>query len=174
MTRVGHFEKVSYEQFEKDFKSLKEFNAEAFPDAEIRKRYDAIKLPTRATAGSAGYDFYSPVGFEMRPGQTAKIPTGIRVVIDHGWFLACVPRSSLGFKYRLQLDNTCGIIDSDYSHADNEGHIFAKMTNDSRDGKQLILNAGDRYMQGIFLPFGITYEDDVTEERHGGIGSSGK
>lgn len=174
MTRVGHFEKVSYEQFEKDFKSLKEFNAEAFPDEEIRKRYDAIKLPTRATAGSAGYDFYSPVGFEVGAGQTVKIPTGIRVIIDHGWFLACFPRSSLGFKYRFQLDNSVGIIDTDYSHADNEGHIFAKMTNDSKDGKKLTLEAGDRYMQGIFLPFGLTYEDEATEERHGGLGSSGK
>ena len=174
MTRVGHFEKVSYEQFEKDFKSLKEFNAEAFPDEEIRKRYDAINLPTRATAGSAGYDFYSPVGFEVAPGQTVKIPTGIRVIIDRGWFLSCFPRSSLGFTYRFQLDNSVGIIDTDYSHADNEGHIFAKMTNDSKDGKKLTLEAGDRYMQGIFLPFGLTYEDEATEERHGGLGSSGK
>lgn len=174
MTRVGHFEKVSYEQFEKDFKSLKEFNAEVFSDEKIRELYDAIKLPTRATAGSAGYDFYSPVGFEVSAGQTVKIPTGIRAIIDHGWFLGLFPRSSLGFKYRLQLDNTCGVIDSDFSHADNEGHIAAKMTNDSKDGKKLVLNAGDRYMQGIFLPFGLTYEDAVTEERHGGIGSSGK
>ena len=117
MTRVGHFEKVSYEQFEKDFKSLKEFNAEMFSDEEIRKRYDAIKLPTRATAGSAGYDFYSPVGFEVAPGQTVKIPTGIRVQIDAGWYLGLFPRSSLGFKYRFQLDNTCGIIDSYLYHA---------------------------------------------------------
>lgn len=174
MTRVGHFEKVSYEQFEKDFKSLKEFNADAFPDEEIRKRYDAIKLPTRATAGSAGYDFYSPFGFEVGPGQTIKIPTGIRVNIDQGWFLGLFPRSSLGFKYRFQLDNTCGIVDSDFYHADNEGHIFAKMTNDSKDGKHLTVNPGDRYMQGIFLPFGVTYEDNATEERHGGTGSTGK
>ena len=135
MTRVGHFEKVSYEQFEKDFKSLKEFNSEMFSDEKIRELYDAIKLPTRATAGSAGYDFYSPVGFEVGAGQTVKIPTGIRVIIDHGWFLACFPRSSLGFKYRFQLDNSVGIIDTDYNHADNEGHIFAKMTNDSNGRK---------------------------------------
>lgn len=174
MTRVGHFEKVSYEQFEKDFKSLKEFNAEAFPDEEIRKRYDAIKLPTRATAGSAGYDFYSTVGFEVAPGQTVKIPTGIRVQIDAGWYLGLFPRSSLGFKYRFQLDNTCGIIDSDFFYADNEGHIFAKMTNDSKTANVLSIDAGDRYMQGIFIPFGVTYDDEATEERHGGIGSSGK
>lgn len=174
MTRVGHFEKVSYEQFASDFKSLKEFSADQFPEEEIRALYDAIKLPVRATAGSAGYDFFSPVGFEVAPGQTVKIPTGIRCVIDSGWFLGLFPRSSLGFKYRLQLDNTCGIVDSDYAHADNEGHISAKMTNDSKDRKVLSLKAGDRYMQGIFLPYGVTYEDDATEDRRGGLGSTGK
>ena len=112
MTRVGHFKKVSYEQFEKDFKELKEFDATLFSDEQIRKLYDDIKLPTRATAGSAGYDFYSPVGFEVGPAQTVKIPTGIRVIIDHGWFLGLFPRSSLGFKYRFQLDNSVGVIDA--------------------------------------------------------------
>ena len=53
------------------------------------------------------------------------------------WVLKCYPRSGLGFKYRLQLNNTVGIIDSDYFYSDNEGHIFSKITNDSNENKTL-------------------------------------
>lgn len=94
--------------------------------------WEEIALPRRATTGSAGYDFKAPFTFEMRPGETMKIPTGIRVKIDEGWWLGCLPRSGLGFKFRMQFDNTMGVIDSDYYFSDNEGHIFAKITNDSK------------------------------------------
>ena len=75
------------------------------------------------------------------------------------------PRSGLGFKFRLQLNNTVGIIDSDYYYSDNEVHIFAKITNDSNEGKALEVKAGDGFMQGIFVEYGITLDDDVTEVR---------
>ena len=70
--------------------------------------------------------------------------------------LTLYPRSGLGFRYRLQLNNTVGVIDSDYYGSDNEGHIQAKITNDSREGKELKLEAGTGFMQGIFLEYGIT------------------
>ncbi len=57
----------------------------------------------------------------MKPGETVKVPTGIRVEMEENWVLKCYPRSGLGFKYRLQLNNTVGIIDSDYFYSDNEG-----------------------------------------------------
>ena len=82
------------------------------------------------------------------------------------------PRSGLGFKYRLQLNNTVGIIDSDYFYSDNEGHIFAKITNDSKEGKTVVLKAGEGFMQGIFLEYGITVDDETTEKRNGGFGST--
>ncbi len=53
------------------------------------------------------------------------LPTGIRVRMQNGWVLQCFPRSGLGFKFRLQLNNTVGIIDSDYYGSDNEGISFA-------------------------------------------------
>ena len=90
------------------------------------------------------------------------------------WVLKCYPRSGLGFKFRLQLNNTVGIIDSDYYYSDNEGHIFAKITNDSNEGKALEVKAGDGFMQGIFVEYGITLDDDVTEVRNGGFGSTTK
>ncbi len=167
--RVGHFEKVSFEQF---YAAMTDILGDDIPPEAVRKDWERIELPTRSTAGSAGYDFHMPLDICLKSGQTAKIPTGIRVAIDEGWFLGCFPRSGLGFKYRIQLDNTVGIIDSDYYDSDNEGHIFAKITNDSRDDKTVYLDFGDKFMQGVFLPYGITYTDDVTAERNGGFGST--
>lgn len=170
MQRIAKFHKVSEEQFLKDW-------IDTFPECrkeEASEIYQSVKLPKRATAGSAGYDFYAPVMIALKPGETAKIPTGIRVEMENNWVLKCYPRSGLGFKYRLQLNNTIGIIDSDYFYSDNEGHIFAKMTNDSKEGKIVEVASGEGFMQGIFVEYGITVDDDVTEARNGGFGSTTK
>lgn len=168
--RVAQFYKVSFDQF-------KEGYIDAFGGCEeqkIQKVYKNLKLPKRATAGSAGYDFYAPVDIELSPGETYKVPTGIRVQMEENWVLKCYPRSGLGFKFRLQLNNTVGIIDSDYYYSDNEGHIFAKLTNDSNEGKNVKVPAGTGFMQGIFVEYGITIDDDVTATRNGGFGSTTK
>ena len=94
--------------------------------------------------------------------------------INDGWVLALYPRSGLGFKFRLQLNNTVGIIDSDYYNSDNEGHMFVKLTNDSNENKNVELKAGQGMVQGIFFEFGITEDDDANEERNGGFGSTTK
>ncbi len=86
--------------------------------------------------------------------------------------LKLYPRSGQGFKYRLQLNNTVGIIDSDYFYSDNEGHIFAKITNDSNEEKTIEIKAGDGFMQGIFVEYGITWDDEAAEVRNGGFGST--
>ncbi|MBQ9035958.1 MAG: dUTP diphosphatase [Erysipelotrichaceae bacterium] len=158
MNKIARFEKVSFEQFSQMCND--------------HAAYDSIELPKRATKGSAGYDFHMPFEMTINPGETYKIPTGIRSEIADGWVLQIFPRSSLGFKYKLQLDNTVGIIDSDYYHADNEGHIIIKVTNNS--DKVLELKQGDRFAQGIFIPYGITVDDDSNEERTGGFGSTNK
>lgn len=169
MEQVAKFYKVSYEQFKKDFDSCFVGTLESV----IKLVYDGIKLPTRATTGSAGYDFHSTVNIKLYPGESVKIPTGIRCAIKDGWVLQLFPRSGLGFKYRLQLNNTVGIIDSDYYGSYNEGHIFAKITNDSNECKSVILKYGDAFMQGIFLPYGITTDDTTNGVRNGGFGSTG-
>lgn len=172
MKKIAKFHKVSEEQFLADWK-------DTFPSVKRDEAiivYSKIKHPKRATKGSAGYDFFSPLSFTLKPGETIKIPTGIRAQIGEGWVLKCYPRSGLGFKYRLQLNNTVGIIDSDYFYSDNEGHIFAKLTNDSREGKALELQEGKGFMQGIFIEYGITYDDNIDELdlRNGGLGSTSK
>ena len=169
MNRIAKFEKVSETRFVADW--LDTFGGE---EAEAKKVYEELKLPKRATKGSAGYDFYSPLAFTLKPGETIKIPTGIRASMREDYVLMVFPRSGLGFTFRLQLNNTVGIIDSDYYYSDNEGHIFIKVTNDSNEGKVLELAAGNGFAQGIFLPFGITEDDEVTEIRNGGFGSTTK
>ncbi len=156
------FEIISEKQFARDFIDYKNVC------------YRDIKKPKRATTGSAGYDFFSPIAFSLAPGETIKLPTGIRVLLPKDGFLAVVPRSGLGFKYRMQLDNTLGIIDSDYSGSDNEGHILIKITNDSRDGKTLTIKAGEAVAQGIFLRYEVTDDDTANGVRNGGFGSTTK
>lgn len=153
-----------------DFVSINEFK-KACDDERV---YASLKLPKRATKGSAGYDFYAPFDFSLKPGETIKIPTGIRAKMNDDYVLMIFPRSSLGFKYRLQLNNTVGIIDSDYYYSDNEGHIFIKVTNDSNEGKTVEIKAGEAFAQGIFLQFGITIDDYTTAVRNGGFGSTNK
>ncbi|MCI6005622.1 MAG: deoxyuridine 5'-triphosphate nucleotidohydrolase [Blautia sp.] len=170
MQRIARFHKVSEKRFAADWK-------DTFPDAsseETASVYEGIRLPRRATAGSAGYDFFSPADFTLKPGETVKIPTGIRVEMNPEWVLKCYPRSGLGFKYRLQMNNTVGIIDSDYFYSDNEGHIFAKLTNDTNENKTVTIPAGTGFMQGIFVEYGITVDDDVSDVRNGGFGSTTK
>lgn len=170
MERIAKFEKISYEQFMHDWK-------DTFEDAnesEILTAYTELIIPKRATKGSAGYDFYLPCDIHLKPQESIKIPTGIRVRIDGGWVLQLFPRSGLGFKFGLRLNNTVGIIDSDYYNSDNEGHMFAKMINDNHDGKEVILEKGSAFMQGIFIPFGIVEDDCVESTRNGGFGSTSK
>lgn len=168
MERVARFEKVSFEQFQKDMQDT------GFTSEEIREIYEGISLPRRATKYSAGYDFFAPYAISLKPGQSALIPTGIRVRIREDYVLMLYPRSSLGFKYRLQLNNTVGVIDADYYNAENEGHMFAKIINDSRESREIHISAKDAFIQGIFTPFGITEEDCVDTLRVGGIGSTSK
>ena len=164
--RVAKFEKVSYEQFETAWKDS--FSKPSM----ITDAYYPIELPQRATKGSAGYDFYSPLSFVLEPGETIKIPTGIRCGMNNDWVLMLFPRSGLGFKYRIRLENTVGIIDSDYFYSDNEGHIMVKITNEGV--KTMKVAKGDGFCQGIFLPYGITEDDKTEGTRNGGFGSTDK
>lgn len=170
MKRIARFFKVSRQRFV-------EAMQEEFPqytEADVTDMYESLKLPERATRGSAGYDFYAPFSFSLPPAATIKIPTGIRVKMDEDWVLKIYPRSGLGFKYRLQMNNTVGIIDSDYFYSDNEGHIFIKMTNASNEGKTVEVPQGTGFAQGIFLEYGITVDDDADGIRNGGFGSTTK
>ncbi len=164
MNVIAKFEKISFEQFKKDYKG--KLDAKAV--------YDDIVLPKRATKGSAGYDFFAIEDINLSTGETILVPTGIRVKIENGWVLSIFPRSGLGFKHRLQLDNTVGIIDSDYYGSSNEGHMFIKITCDAKTEKTVSIKKGEGIAQGIFLQFGLAKEDEVIAKRDGGFGSTTK
>ena len=162
--RVAKFHKVSKDQFFSDCVEERHFLAES--------AYDNLSLPKRATKGSAGYDFYAPFKFILKPGQTIKIPTGIRCEMNPDYVLMAFPRSGLGFKYQANLVNGTGILDSDYAYSNNEGHIMIKLVN--RGDKPFSVKEGEGFAQGIFLPYGITIDDDCDGVRNGGFGSTTK
>lgn len=196
--QLGLFEKVSFEQFKEDW--IKLYGDETVTPDVIQAMYDQIKLPIRGTTKSAGYDFFAPFGFSLAKGENIVIPTGIRAYMDNDVYLALHPRSGMGFKSRVMLANTTGIIDADYWESDNEGHIMVKLCYDgiepsnkiavtdtvdrdnitfetvkpsSTEIKDLKVNMGDRFVQGIFNTYGITDDDDATGQRNGGEGSTG-
>lgn len=168
MEKVAKFEKVSFDQFKIDCID-KLGNVQ-----DINGVYNDIIFPKRATVGSAGYDFFAPVDITLAPNETITVPTGIRAKINEGYVLLIFPRSGLGFKYRLQLDNTIGVIDADYYGAKNEGHIMIKITNDTKENRTLTIPKGTGFAQGIFTSFGITIDDNTSNIREGGMGSTTK
>lgn len=153
MKKIAKFEKISLNDKNKDF-------------------YNDIILPKRASKNSAGYDFYTPYDVTINPNESIEIETNVRCKMSEDFCLLIFPRSSLGRKYKLTLDNTVGVIDSDYYNALNEGHIIIMLTNHS--DKVLSLKKGDRFAQGIFLEYGITIDDESIDDRMGGFGSTGK
>lgn len=157
------FHKVSLNQFALEYK-----------DNNVENIYNDIKLPQRATKGSAGYDFFAPFDFTLKPNETITIPTGIRCEMDENRVLMIFPRSGLGFKYRMQLNNTVGIIDSDYFYSDNEGHIFIKITNNTNEDKVIEVKKGQGFAQGLFMQYFLTDDDDASAIRNGGFGSTTK
>ena len=161
------FYKVSKSEYIKDY--TKYFGN--ISNEYIDKMYNDIILPNRATKYSAGYDFHAPFSFSLDPNNEILIPTGIRAEMNDNQVLLIVPRSSLGFKYKLRLNNTIGVIDSDYFNSDNEGHIFVKISNENAT-KTISINKGDSFCQAIFLRYDITDDDKVNDIRNGGIGST--
>lgn len=167
---MNKFEKISEMQFLKDFAEY--ISDEALDAKDALAVYNAIKLPKRATKGSAGYDIFAPYDITISPKGTVKVPTGIRVYLDDDKFLAIYTRSGLGFKYKMQLYNSVGIIDSDYAYSDNEGHIWCKFYNDSPDGKTIAIKKGEAMCQGIIQEFFTTENDSSDGIRNGGFGST--
>ena len=200
MKKVAKFSKVSFEQFKKDFNKMIDgvssdvywyprkdiievISEQNVPDSEhyeftdegIRSFYNSIELPKRATVGSAGHDFYLPFNITIPSKCSLTIPTGIRCeFLNSDYVLNIYPRSGLGFKYGIKLKNTVGIIDSDYYYSDNEGHIMVKLHNPEEERNAFDLNQGQAFCQGIFLPYGIADEEEVTNVRNGGFGSTSK
>lgn len=130
-----------------------------------------LGLPIRKTAGSAGYDFVAPIEADIYPGHMVKLPTYIKAIMPKGVVLMLYVRSSIGIKRGLVLPNGTGIIDSDYANnPDNDGNIIGALFNMSQRVQHI--KRGEAFMQGVFVPYLITDDDETEGVRVGGIGST--
>ena len=133
-----------------------------------------IKLPTRGSKGSAGYDFYSTKDFLLKKGETIMLWTDVKACMLHDEVLLIYVRSSMGAK-GLNLTNNVGVIDSTYySNISNDGNIGMKLKN--AGDEDIYVKTGDRLAQGVFSKFLVTSDDDdkTLPDRVGGYGSTNK
>ncbi|MBS7020600.1 MAG: deoxyuridine 5'-triphosphate nucleotidohydrolase [Firmicutes bacterium] len=153
------FEKISFEQFKKDI-------------CDDKNAYDNLKLPTRSTKHSAGYDFKAVYDFVIHPGEVMKVPTGVKVSMEPDEVFMIFVRSSMGVKHGVRMANSVGIIDSDYYNNDNnEGHMYITLKNES--DKDYIVQKNEGFGQGIFTKFlMVDREEEITSDRKGGFGST--
>jgi len=172
------FEKISYEQWIKDAKKNTSLS-----DEEIKLAYEKIKIPTRGSEYSAGYDFYLPYDYKLSSDQSI-ILTGIRwkcpiecniemeySLVNRALFLFA--RSSTAKKYGFALLNRVGIVDMDYCQADNEGHIML-LVDKKAALSEYEFGAGERIAQGVIMPFFTDSSDTIIgKSRVGGFGSTG-
>lgn len=169
---MNKFYKVSYEQYRMDLMQSRVKDTLP-PDVEfndIEETYKDLIIPTRSTKHSAGYDFRSPITFDVKANEKYILPTGIKCEMSEDKVLLCFPRSSYGFKYGFRLLNSTGVIDSDYyNNKDNEGHIMLGFMTD----KDMVIKKGDKLFQAVITKFYTTEDDDSKEDRKGGIGSTG-
>ena len=125
-------------------------------------------LPKRSTSGSAGYDFISPGDIVVPAHGEALIESKVSIELDKDKVLLLFVRSSYGFKHGITLSNGTGIIDSDFY----PNTMKCKLRNDS--DVDFKISKGDKYMQGVIVKYFVTDDDNTTEIRTGGIGSTGK
>lgn len=139
------FEKISFEQFKKDV-------------ADDRELYEEIIIPQRDSASTAGYDLHLLSDITLRPGETIKLPTGLKSRFQPDEALLFIVRSKTGFKYNIRLCNQVGVIDSDYyNNPDNEGHLWTKIQNE--DTVAHSFKKGDALVQGVFIKYLTTDSD---------------
>ena len=155
---MRYFEKISFEQFKKDIENNKDL-------------YDSYILPKRATKYSAGYDFFAISDITIKPGEIVKIPTGYKAKFNNDEALLLMMRSGLGFKYNLRFTNQIGLIESDYyNNESNEGHMWVSIQNEGKE--EITIKKNTAYCQSVFIKFLITDDDNATNIRKGGLGST--
>lgn len=155
------FERISFDQFKKDVDD----------DIDL---YNSIKLPTRSTKSSAGYDIRSIESGIIKPNEAKSFKTGLKVCMNEDEVLYIYSRSSQGYKHNVCLMNSVGVIDSDfYNNKNNEGHFQIRLLN--LGDKDFEVNIGDRIAQGVFMKYlTVDDEDEILNERIGGLGSTNK
>ena len=136
----------------------------------IKKLHNALIMPTKGTTGSGAFDIYMPECGSVVGYSPTMVSLGFAAAVPPGNVALIFPRSSTGAKYGLELNNTCGIIDSDY-----RGEWKACLR--TKDTGYFPWNAGDRLLQFLVMPvtnvtLQITDELDSTVRGTGGFGST--
>ena len=134
---------------------------------EILEGYSGIKLPTRKTAFSAGYDLEAAANVIVTDKKISLVPTGLRAFFPSDEVLLIYMRSSLAVKHNLFLANGVGVIDADY-----RDHIILPVISFGGDFE---IKKGMRIAQGVFQKY-LTIDGDtigVGEIRRGRFGSTG-
>ena len=137
----------------------------------IKKLHSGFIMPTKGTDRAGAFDIYMPEPGLIN-GYTQMINLGFSAEVPSGHVALLLPRSSAGAKNGVELNNTCGVIDSDY-----RGEWKAAMR--TKSTLQFSWNAGDRVLQFIIVPIAnvelvLVDELDYTERGTGGFGSTGK
>lgn len=169
------FQKVSKEIFSRDYeKKVIGTNISYYDNRDLSEIYGAIKMPQRGTKKSAGYDFFAPTNVTFQPGEKIVIPLGVKVILEDDEVLQMYVRSSMAIKHDFELVNQVGIIDADYAgNPSNDGDIMVALRYNGNI--PYTIKTGEAIAQGVVVKYAVTDDDmPASEERLGGIGSTGK
>ena len=140
----------------------------------VKKLNSKVKLPSYKTEGSSGMDLIAFVDkpIEIKPNNSALIPTGLSIAIPEDFEVQIRPRSGLAAKSNISVLNTPGTIDSDY-----RGEIKIILYNHGKE--KFIVKNSDRIAQMVLMPvlkfdFEEVSELSNTIRGSGGFGSTGK
>ena len=134
---------------------------------------DDLPLPARMSSGASGFDLFAAVAEEVqiKAGERALIPTGIKIAVPSGYEAQVRPKSGLALKHGISVLNTPGTIDAGYRG--EVGVILINFGNEDfvikKDSKvaQLVIN---KVEQATITEVNML---DETTRNEGGFGSTG-
>lgn len=136
----------------------------------VRQGQHTLPLPTRGSAGAAGYDVRSTQALTIQPGEQVAIPTGFAWEIPPGWCGMVCPRSGLAIRHRL--DKRAGLIDEDF-----RGELVVVLVNEHLQTFEV--KPGERIAQMVIVPclqadiVELDAFESGTARGVGGFGSTG-
>jgi len=138
----------------------------------IQPLHDKFVMPLRSTEHAGAFDIYMPEAGAVSGHNAKKIGLGFAAEVPKDHVALIVPRSGVGAKYGVELNNTIGVIDSDYR---GEWQVAVK----TKNGGAFRWEAEERIFQFLIVPVAkVTLEESEslseTARSTGGFGSTGK
>lgn len=136
----------------------------------IKPLRNSFIMPTKGSEYAGAFDLYMPEA-GTATGEAQLFKLGFAAAIPAGHVGLLFPRSGVGAKHGLELNNTCGVIDADY-----RGEWMAAIR--TKSGKEFSWDAGERLIQCVVVPvlsvkLELAEDLDETKRGEGGFGSSG-